>query len=333
MADIETSNVNTEETVQENTAKSGDRLAFVHELIEVLAGSIALIAPAILLVLWLYRVGICIFYNLPIFYSSLNIIRFLPVIVIAVVSVMYFWFLDTAHVSNIISVRATLVSPKKEKELNHAMEQVKRVFVLFLFLVCALFLVLLLIAFLQELISMSAGTYPLLFKNGDQFEALLVLMLAVVVIIADIKLLILVKKDRINWDKIIGNEQFYASSRIKNLIIRISSPGSMSLTMKHFTKSGLAFHLLISVMALIMYAAVLSSYFRTNYYLVKFDDVQYAIVLDTDDYYIGEPIQIIQSEDARELEIHTYAYVYLDKAANPMVVRKESFDSITILRE
>ena len=104
MAEKETSKVNNEETKQESAIRVGDRLTLVHELIEVLAGSIALIAPAILLILWLYRVGICGFYNLPIFYSSLNIIRFLPVIIFAVLSLMYSWFLDGVHFSDIVDV-------------------------------------------------------------------------------------------------------------------------------------------------------------------------------------------------------------------------------------
>ena len=65
---------------------------------------------------------------------------------------------------------------------------------------------------------------------------------------------------------------------------------------------------------------------------MNFDDVQYAIVLDTDDYYIGEPIEITQFDDDRRLIIHTDSYIYLDKAENPLVVRKESFNSVMILR-
>ena len=72
---------------------------------------------------------------------------------------------------------------------------------------------------------------------------------------------------------------------------------------------------------------------NTDYYLVDVDDVQYAVVLDTDDYYIGEPIQITQINDGRELTIYTNSYIYLDKAENPLVVRKESFNSVMISHE
>ena len=333
MAEKETSKVNNEETKQESTVRVGDRLTFVHELIEVLAGSIALIAPAILLILWLYRVGICGFYNLPIFYSSLNIIRFLPVIIFAVLSLMYSWFLDGVHFSDIISVKTTRVPKKNEKKQSHSMEKVKMLLAILLFLVCFILLYLILIAQVQEIISMSKGNYPYIIKDGVQLEALLVFVLVTFGIFVDIVFLSLVKKGSIDWDRIIKDEEFYASRRIKNLIIRISSPGTIPVTMKHFMNSGLAIHLILSGMVLILYIAVNISYFKTSYYMVNYDDTQYAIVLDTDDYYIGEPTQIIRHEDVRELIIHTNAYIYLDKAENPMVVRKESFDSITILRE
>lgn len=328
---------NTKETTDkislENTAKVGDRLTFAHELIEVLAGSIALIAPAILLILWLYRVGICNFYGLPIFYSSLNIIRFLPVIIIAVLFVMYSWLIDNADFSKIISVKATLISQKNEKKRDHGTGHMKGAFTLLLFITCELVLFLVLVALIQEITCMIKGKYPFFFKNDDQSEAGLVFLLAIVAISVDIRLLILAKRGRIDWDKILEDGEVYISRRIQSLRIRISTSETMSLTMKHFMNCGLVIHLIVSVFILIIYIAVGLSYFNTSYYMVKFDDAQYAIVLDTDDYYIGEPIQIIQHEDERELIIQTNAYIYLDKAENPIVVRKEAFDIITILRE
>lgn len=324
---------NTDKISLENTAKIGDRLTFVHELIEVLAGSIALIAPAILLILWLYRVGICNFYGLPIFYSSLSIIRFLPVIIIAVLFVMYSWLIDNADFSKIISVKATLISQKNKKEQGHGTGHVQTVFALLRFVIGELLLALILVASVQEITCMINGKYPFFFKNGDQFEALIVFGLVVVAFFVDIRLLILVKKERIDWDKILKDEGVYLSRRIKNLRIRISTSETMPLTMKHFMNCGLVIHLIFSVFILIVYIAVGLSYFNTSYYMVNFDDAQYAIVLDTDDYYIGEPMQIIQHEDERELIIQTNAYIYLDKAENPIVVRKEEFNIITILRE
>lgn len=324
---------NTDKISLENTAIVGDRLTFAHELIEVLAGSIALIAPAILLILWLYRVGICNFYNLPIFYSSLNIIRFLPVIIIAVLSVIYSWLLGNADFSKIISVEATLISQKTEKKRDHGTRHMKGVFTLLLFMTCELVLFLILVAQIQEIACMFKGKYPFIFKNVYQSEAGFVFLLAVVAIFVDIRLLILAKRKRIDWDKILKDGEVYISRRIQSIRIRISTSETMALTMKHFMNRGVAIHLILSVIILIVYIAVGLSYFKTSYYMVNFNNVEYAIVLDTDDYYIGEPIQIIQHEDERELIIQTNSYIYLDKAENPIVVRKEAFDIITVLRE
>lgn len=336
MTDNETSKANAEEMIQESTAKDGNRLNFIHELIEVIIGSFTLIVPVILLILWIYRTGICRFYNLPNFYSSLNIIRFLPIIICGVFLVLTFWILNTFDFTNFYSVSIAHVSQKNEEEQIHSIKQEKKrntVLVDLLFIICPILFVLLLLVILIELDSMSTGVYPYYFKNGKSFEAPLVLMFAGFVIIIFILVFRALIKGNIDFSGVEKSTAFYSSRRLKSIIIRVSSPALTRQTMKRGAISFMTTISLIYIILLIWSLATYSSYFKTNYYVVEFDDVKYAIVLDTDEYYIGEPIEITELDNNRCLIIHTDAYVYLDKAENPVVVRTESFDSVTILRE
>ena len=71
MAENDTSSVMNENPRQENATDSSYKLTFVHQLIEVLVGSVALITPVVLLFLWTFRVEICRIYDLPTFYSPI----------------------------------------------------------------------------------------------------------------------------------------------------------------------------------------------------------------------------------------------------------------------
>lgn len=340
MTENETSKVNVGDTRQASIEKDSNKLKFVHELIEVLAGSIALIAPAILLILWLYRAGICIFYGLPIFYSSLNVIRFLPVIIFSALLAVYVYLfaIDNNSFSYFWYLRIVHVSQKNEKEQAHTIEQEKKEVTTkqrVVFSVCGVLLVFMPLVLIVELESLYEGHYPICFKNNNVSEAGIVLLYAIAILIIYITVFYMEIKKRLDLVKFFKDVSYYSSIRLKNYIIRISTPSykASSQGIQRSVMSILRFYFCICIMLFIGYLAFYQSYFKTSYYMVDFEDVQYAIVLDTDDYYIGEPIETPQLENDRKIIIHTDSYVYLDKAENPVVVRKEVFNTVTILRE
>lgn len=340
MNENENSTVNTGDPSQVSNEKESNKLKLVHELIEVLAGSIALIVPVILSILWLYRVGICKFYGLPVFYSSLNVIRFLPVIILSAVVAIYVYLFVINSISltlfNFLSI--VFVSQKNEKEQIHTIEQEKEEVdtkQMIVISVCGVLLPFLPLVLIGELDSLYKGQYPIYFKNYNEFEADIVLLYVIAGLIIYITAIYMEIKKRLDFVKIFRSASFYYSIRLKDLIIRIAFPGyKVSLQdLHHLVMRFLRAFFCICVILFIEYLAYYNSYLKTSYYMVDFEDVQYAIVLDTDDYYIGEPIENLQLENDRKIIIHTDSYVYLDKAENPTVVRKETFDTVTILRE
>lgn len=333
MAENNTTKDNPELIGQERSAKGDYRIKFVREFIEVLTSSIALIAPAILFLLWIYQSQICIFYGLPIFYSSLNIIRFLPVIAI-IACVICFYLFGDYFTLNPLSLKIIHASQKREKEQEQNTKQTQRSALykyVFWRLFCILFSILSLIVLMLEYFIIVTGQYPRFYKNNSFPEAEFVLVFAIVGSIVFLMLLINMIRQNKKWDQSLEDISLYASRRFKNLILRIL-PFSQLFPSKKLIRL-FAGCLFVSLLAVTSYTALLNSYFKKSYYLLNFDDDQYAIVLDTDDYYIGEPIEINQLADRRELLIHTNAYIYLGKAENPMIVHKETFDSVTIMYE
>lgn len=333
MAEKDILKVNTEETGQENSAKDDYRIRFVRVFIEILAGNIALIVPVILLLLWIYRVGICGFYGLPVFYSSLNVIRFLPVFIIFAI-VIYVGCLKEYSIFSIFSVKinfASQINEKKEKLISEHMYRLTRRFHVLWVLIRMILSMISFAVLAAEIIVIRNEKYPFYFKNSNEFEAFFVLVCAVVGIINFLTILYEAINKNKEWDKYKEDYDYYASRRFKNLILRMSVPFS-PISSKGLIKT-CAFGLIAGFFTIILYTAQLTSYLKTSYYLLNFDDTRYAIVLDTDDYYICEPIEITHLEDDRTLLIDTDAYIYLDKAENPVLVQKESFDSVKILRE
>lgn len=339
MAENDTSSVMNENPRQENATDSSYKLTFVHQLIEVLVGSVALITPVVLLFLWTFRVEICRFYDLPTFYSSINIIRSLPFFVLGIGIGVCIWIQYVIDVSRdrIISVEIVDNSHEKNKEQAHNDEPIKEefrviieqllTFTLQLFFTIAPHLLL-----VAERDRMSNGTYPFIIGYEGPYEAILVLVIALAVIINTLIILIKIINKYLNSGCYLESKGFYSSRRFDTHTIRVSFLKSWKVSLKQVV-AFFVFYFLISLFIITDFWAIYYACFNTDYYLVNFDDVQYAIVLDTDDYYIGESIEITQFDDDRRLIIHTDSYIYLDKAENPLVVRKESFNSVMISHE
>ena len=339
MAENDTSSVINENTKQENTTDNSYKLTFVHQLIEVLVGSVALITPVILLFLWVYRVEICNYYDLPTFYSSISIIRFLPFFVFSIgvglcIGIQYVVY-DSRD--RIISVEIIDNSQERNKEQAHNDEPIRGesriIFEIVLAFISGLFLTivphLVLVAERQHMLN---GTYPVIVGDEGPYEAWLVLVFAFVLIVKTLMFLIEIIKKYISSGSFLEGEGFYKSRRFDTHTIRVSFLKSWKISLRQIV-AFFIFYFLLSLYLLTAYLAVYFARLNTDYYLVDVDDVQYAVVLDTDDYYIGEPIQITQINDGRELTIYTNSYIYLDKAENPLVVRKESFNSVMISHE
>lgn len=350
MAENETSKAKSEETGQDNTAKKGYRITYVRECIEILASSIALIAPTMLLILWVYRSGICRFYGIPIFYSSLNIVRILPAIIIGVILVTYYGIMKITDPVDLISVEFSNVSKKNEGNEGNEEEQTLRICIekkqkrniddkeirkrLFSLLTMIRFPLFFITPFLliTEASRLFLGKSLLFYTDGDQSEPIFVLLFAIAVTVGFFTVLYkAIMHDKI-LDRTFSDSGFYISRRLKNRLIRVSFMKQMALPLKYVVHLAVGYWC-ICIISAIWYSAIVFSYFKTNYYLLNFHNAQYAVVLDTDDYYIGEPIEITQLENDRKLLIHTGAYIYLDKAENPIIVKKESFNSVTIVRE
>ena len=341
MAENDTSKTISKNTRQENATDSSHKLTLVHQLIEVLVASVALITPLIILFLWASRFAICSFFDLPIFYSSINIIRSVPFFAFAIAIGACIWILYVINVNrkDIISVevidnshkgneeQARNTEPPREESWS-VFEKIRDLFLA----VLALFLTIAPHYLLQkEKGLMINGTYPSIIENGGNVEAFLVLVFSIAIIFSTLKYLIKIIIKYIKSGSFLVSKGFYSSRKSDTYIIRTSVLESLKIPLKYVV-TFFVFYFLISLYFVISYIAIYYNYFNTSYYLVDFDDVQYAIVLDTDDYYICEPIEITQIDD-RELIIHTDSYIYLDKAENPLVVRKESFNSVMILRE
>ena len=185
MAENDTSSVINENTKQENTTDNSYKLTFVHQLIEVLVGSVALITPVILLFLWVYRVEICNYYDLPTFYSSISIIRFLPFFVFSIgvglcIGIQYVVY-DSRD--RIISVEIIDNSQERNKEQAHNDEPIRGesriIFEIVLAFISGLFLTivphLVLVAERQHMLN---GTYPVIVGDEGPYEAWLVLVFA-----------------------------------------------------------------------------------------------------------------------------------------------------------
>ena len=306
-------------------------IQFAHECIEILASSIALITPLILLLLWGYQLGICQLYGLPFFPSSLSVIRFMPVIVI-IAGVIVLWDLwQTVMLTTLFSVKVDY-QPKTIEKNEKKQKTYKRYFLHFIWVIIRLMLLLFSnLALLKEAEAIIEGNYPFFCKSDILAETNLVIILGVCAIIIPIILLYEMITQFKEWNQFIDNLEIYIIRKIKKLTFHVSIPTS-------FYKAKSIIHILI----LIIFAeliilprcfAILLFNYRVRYSLVNFDNAQYAIVLDTDDFYIGEPIEIIQMENYKQLIIYTDEYIHLDKAENPLVVQTASFDLVTIMHK
>lgn len=316
------------------------KFEFVHDLIEILAGSIALIVPAIIFLLWTYRFAVCTFYGLPTFYSSLNIVRFLPVffIIVLILILVQERTLDTSEFL-VVRIKYNLQKDNSDQtdsndqtDNNEREHNLVLAFNRLLLIISTSLFMIMPILLIFEILRIFAGFPPLLFENGVQSSetnAFITVMLAILITIWGTMSGIKLYKAMADEQK---NVSAYFSIKIRKIIFSISILRLSERFLKRLLGVYLA-NTFFSIIVITGYLGATTSYYKTSYYLLNFDNIQYAVVLDTDDYYIGEPIDIIQQEDSRELNIQTNAYLYLDKAENPVTVRRESFDSVKVFHE